>query len=164
MYPSVSCRSRGHQTSCSRSSILNDRRSLRCSCPRNFQETCRSLPLWPVHRAIPQNWGTALRRRGSTLKNHQSAAHDNRVSLKHTPWKYAAAVVDRRMCETIGRTRLLRASSSIVNIRLRTKIDDKIVQKKVDTPNRRVQNGPNGCGLSIVIESSRTRFVIPSLA
>ena len=68
----VSRRSRGHRAFCSRSSILNDRRPLRC-CPRNFRETCRSSP---------QKFVTALRRPGSTLQIRQSAAHDHRVSLR----------------------------------------------------------------------------------
>ena len=72
----------------------------------SFPETFEKLVVVASSSRNPQKFVTALRRQGSTLKNRQSAAHDNRVSLKHTPWKYTTAVIDHRMCETIGRTGL----------------------------------------------------------
>ena len=91
-----------HRTFCSRSCIWNDRCTLQGSRLRNCRQTCRSLPLFQFIRRYPE-FATTLRRPRRLLKIRKSTAHDNRISLKHTPRKFTTASIDHRMCETIGK-------------------------------------------------------------
>ena len=49
----------------------------------------------------------AMCRSGTLLEVRESAAHDNSIGLEHISRNLATANIDHRMCETIGRIRLL---------------------------------------------------------
>ena len=71
-----------------------------------------------------QEFMTTMRRPGRLLKIRKSTAHDNRVSLKHTPQKFTTAFIDHRMCDTIGKIRA-------VNTRFIVTVDEKIIQQRI---------------------------------
>ena len=53
------------------------------------------------------NFLTVQRRPRSSFKIRRCTAHDNHLSLKHTPQTFTTAGIDHRMCETIRRIRLV---------------------------------------------------------